>query len=146
MNSLAYIPYYLLQGVGRPDLTAKFHLLELPIHIALVWFMVTHFGLPGAALAWTLRVTLDFVLLLVAACWVTRTSPRLLAGRDLSRSLGALGVLGVGLLVLWSSTHMFIADAALTLLLSGGFVYAAWRYVLNMEEKWQIRHWLKLAR
>ena len=146
MNSLAYIPYYLLQGVGRPDLTAKFHLLELPIHIALVWFLVTRFGLPGAALAWTLRVTLDFVLLIAGACWVTRTSPRLLAGRDLSRSLGALVILGTGLLLLWFSTKMIIADAAFTLLLSGGFLYTAWRYVLNMEERWQIRLWLKLAR
>jgi len=146
VNSLAYIPANLLTGVGRPDLNAKFHLLELPIHIVLVWFLITHFGLPGAALAWTIRVTLDFVLLIAAACWVTRTSPRLLAGRDLSRSLGALAVLGVGLVLLWSSTHMFLVDSAFTLLLSGGFLYAAWRYVLNMEEKWQIRLWLKLAR
>jgi O-antigen/teichoic acid export membrane protein len=146
VNSLALIPCVLLQGVGRPDLNAKFHLLELPIHIALVWFLVTHFGLPGAALAWTLRMTLDFVLLIAGACWVTRISPRLLAGRDLSRSLAALVFLAVGLFVLWSSTHMFLADAAFTLLLSGGFLYAAWRYVLNMEEKWQIRLWLKLAR
>lgn len=146
VNSLAYIPYSLLQGVGRPDLTAKFHLVELPIHIGLVWFLVTHFGLPGAALAWTLRVTLDFVLLIVAACWVTRTSPRLLAGRELRRSLATLALLAVGLLLLWSSTHVLIADAAFTLLLSGGFLFAAWNYVLNMEEKWQIRLWLKLAR
>jgi O-antigen/teichoic acid export membrane protein len=146
VNSLAYIPYSLLQGVNRPDLTAKFHLAELPIHIALVWFLVIHYGLPGAALAWTLRVTLDFVMLIVAACWITRTSPRLLAGRDIGRSLGALAVLGAGLLLLWSSTHVFIADAAFTLLLSGGFLIAAWHYVLNMEEKWQIRLLLRLAR
>ena len=146
VNSLAYIPYSLLQGVGRPDLTAKFHLAELPIHIGLVWFLVAHFGLPGAALAWTFRVTLDVVLLIVAACWITRTSPRLLAGRELRRSLGTLAVLGVGLLLLWSSTHVFIADAVFALLLTGGFLFAAWHYVLNMEEKWQIRLWLRLAR
>lgn len=146
VNSLAYIPSSLLQGVGRPDLTAKFHLAELPIHIGLVWFLVIHFGLPGAALAWAFRVTLDFVLLIVAACWITRTSPRLLAGRELRRSLGTLAALGVGLLLLWSSTHVFIVDAAFTLLLSGGFLFAAWHYVLNTEEKWQIRLWLRLAR
>lgn len=146
VNSLAYIPYSLLQGVGRPDLTAKFHLAELPIHIGLVWFLVTHFGLPGAALAWTLRVTLDFVLLIVAACRITHTSPRLLAGRELGRSLGTLAALGVGLLLLRSSTHVFIADAAFTLILSGGFLFAAWHYVLNVEEKWQIRLLLRMAR
>lgn len=146
INALAYIPFSLLQGVGRPDLNAKFHLAELPIHIGLVWFLVLHFGLPGAALAWTFRVTLDFVLLIVAACWLTRTSPRLLAGRELRRSSGTVLVLGVGLLLLWSSTHVFMTDAAFTLLLGGGFLITSWHYVLNKEEKWQIKLWLKLAR
>lgn len=146
INSLAFIPYGLLQGMGRPDLTAKFHLAELPIHIGLVWLLVIHFGLPGAALAWTIRVTLDFVLLIAAACWVTRTSPRLLAARDLRRSVGTLAVLGMGLMFLWLSTHVFIAEAVFTLLLSSGFLFVAWRYVLNVEEKWQIRLWFKLAR
>ena len=67
------------------------------------------------------------------------------ASRDLRRSLGALAVLGMGLLLLWSSTHALITDAAFTLLLSGGFLIAAWQYVLNVEEKGQIRLWLKLA-
>jgi O-antigen/teichoic acid export membrane protein len=146
INALAYIPYYLLQGMGRPDLTAKFHIAELPIHIALVWFLVMHFGLPGAALAWTIRVSLDFVLLIAAACWLTRTSPRLLAGRELRRSSATLVVLGMGLLLLWSSTHALITDAAFTLLLTGGFLFASWHYVLNKDEQWHIKLWLKLAR
>ena len=146
INSLAFIPYGLLQGVGRPDLTAKFHIIEVPIHIGLVWFLVTRFGLPGAALAWTLRVSLDFVLLMVAACWITRTPARLLAASDLRRSVGTLAVLGLALLLLWSSTHIFLAEAAISLLLSGGFLIAAWRYVLNLDERGQIRLWLRLAR
>jgi len=145
-NSLACIPYNLLQGVGRPDLTAKFHLLELPLHIALAWFLVTRFGLPGAALAWAVRVTLDFVLLIVAACWVTRTPARLLASRDLRRTAAALLALALGLFVLWASTQAFVAEAAFTLLLGGGFLLASWHYALDMEEKWQIRLWLKVAR
>ena len=146
INSFALIPSVLLQGLGRPDLNAKFHLAELPIHIGLVWFLVIRFGLPGAALAWTFRVTLDFVLLIVAACWITRTSPRMLASKELRRSLGTVAALAAGLLLLWSSTHVLVADAAFALLLSGGFLFAAWHYVLNMEEKWQIKLWLKLAR
>ena len=146
VNSLAQVPYSLLYGIGRPDLPAKLHLLELPLHVVLAWFLVTRFGLPGAALAWAARVTLDFLLLIAAACWVTRTPARLLASRDLRRSVGTLAALAVGLAVLWASSHALIADAALTLLLSGGFLLAAWHYVLDMEEKWQIRLWLKLAR
>jgi len=145
VNSLAYVPYNLLQGIGRPDLTAKFHLLELPLHIVLAWFLVTRFGLPGAALAWTLRVTLDSLLLIAAACWVTRTPARLLASRELRRSAVTLLALAAGLAVLWASTHAFAIDALFTLLLGGGFLLASWHYVLDLEEKWQIRLWLKVA-
>jgi O-antigen/teichoic acid export membrane protein len=145
-NSLALVPYYLLQGVGRPDLPAKFHLFEFPLHVALTWFLVIRFGLPGAAVAWTFRVSLDFLLLIVAACGVTSTSPHLLAGRDLRRSVGTLVALAVGFAVVWASTHTLITSAVFTLLISCGFLLAVWHYVLTLEEKWQIRAWLKIAR
>ncbi len=145
-NSLAYVPYNLLYGVGRPDLNAKFHLAELPVHVLLIWYLVTRFGLPGAALAWAIRASLDFLLLIVAACWVTRTSPGVLAGRDLRRSLGTLAALAAGLVVLWASTNALITEAVVALLLGGGFLLSAWHFVLDLEERWQIRLWLKMAR
>ncbi len=146
INSLARIPYSLLQGVGRPDLPAKFHLMELPIYAGLAWFFLTKFGLPGAALAWAVRVTLDLLLLTAAACWVTRTSPCLLTGRDLRRSAGSLAALALGLVALWASTHAFATDAVFALLLGAGFLFTAWHYVLDTEEKWQIKLWLRAAR
>ena len=146
VNSLAYVPQNLLYGVGRPDLPAKFHLFELPVHIGLACFLVFRFGLPGAALAWTVRVSLDFAIHIVAACWVTRTSPRLLAGKDLRRSVGTVVALAVGLMMLWATSYTLIAQAVFTLLLTGGFLLVAWRYVLNLEEKWQIRLWLRIGR
>lgn len=145
-NSLAQVPYVLLQGIGRPDLTAKFHLAELPIHVGLAWFLVTMFGLPGAALAWTIRVSLDFVLLIVAACWLTRTPASFLVSREVRRSVGALMALAIGLGALWASTRSFLPDTAFSFLLGAGFLLAAWHYVLDGEEKCQIRLWLGAAR
>jgi O-antigen/teichoic acid export membrane protein len=72
INSLANIPYFTLQGLGRPDLAAKFHLLELPLYAAAAVLLVGRYGLPGAALAWSGRVTLDAVLLFWAAGRVQR--------------------------------------------------------------------------
>jgi O-antigen/teichoic acid export membrane protein len=144
INSLAYIPYSLLQGVGRPDLIAKFHLTELPIRIGVAWFLVVHFGLPGAALAWTFDATLDFSLLTVAACRITSTSPRMLA--RLGRSIGTLILLGGGLLLLLSFTRGLIADAAFAVLLNAGFFIGVWHYALNQDEKWQITSLLRVTR
>lgn len=73
INSLATIPQALLQGLGRADLPAKFHLLELPVQLLLGWYLITSWGIAGAALAWTARVTIDAALLFWAAHRVVRS-------------------------------------------------------------------------
>lgn len=67
INALATVPYAFIQGVARPDLTAKFHLAEAPLYLIILWMMGTHFGIVGVAWAWTLRVTLDLVFMFMAA-------------------------------------------------------------------------------
>jgi O-antigen/teichoic acid export membrane protein len=63
VNSVAHVPFTHLQSVGRPDMTAKFHLLELPIYIAMLFFLAKSWGITGVAVAWLLRVTIDCFLL-----------------------------------------------------------------------------------
>lgn len=63
VNSLARVPLALLQGVGRPDLTAMLQLVELPLYLGLLWLLITAYGIEGAAIAWTTRVTFDALLL-----------------------------------------------------------------------------------
>ena len=67
INGLAFVPFALLQARGRPDIVAKFHLLEVVPFLLLLWFALTRIGIAGAAAAWTLRVTVDAALLFVAA-------------------------------------------------------------------------------
>lgn len=62
-NSIAIIPFSYIQGIGRVDITAKFHLFELPIYIIFLFFMLDFFGIEGAAIAWSSRMILDFILL-----------------------------------------------------------------------------------
>lgn len=68
VNSLAQIPYTFLQGLGRPDITAKFHFLELLLYLPLAWFLVMNMGIAGGALAWTIRIVFD-ALLIFCASW-----------------------------------------------------------------------------
>lgn len=73
INSLSVVAAALIQGYGRPDLAAKFHMLEFPLYAIGLWSMLKWHGVVGAAIAWTMRVTLDAVLLFAAAGWLART-------------------------------------------------------------------------
>jgi len=55
-NSLAYIPFSFLQGIGKPDITAKLNLLELPFYLFAMWFAIKKAGINGAALIWLIRM------------------------------------------------------------------------------------------
>ncbi|MDA8429806.1 MAG: flippase [Geobacteraceae bacterium] len=67
INCLAQVIYTLIQGQGRPDLTAKIHLLELAFYLPLLWWILKQYGIVGAAIAWTLRVVVDAILLMWVA-------------------------------------------------------------------------------
>ena len=77
-NGLALIPFALIQGTGRADITGKLHLMELPFYLAAVWYLTVHYGIVGTAVAWLARVVADCVLLFVLADNVMRTRSRIL--------------------------------------------------------------------
>jgi O-antigen/teichoic acid export membrane protein len=63
VNALARPAFTLLQAAGRPDLVAKSHLAELLPYFAALFGLASAFGIEGVAMAWTLRVVLDTLLL-----------------------------------------------------------------------------------
>jgi len=103
INSVARIPYATVQAVGRPDVTAKLHLLELPFYLVLLAVFIRTMGLAGAALAWTVRVGIDGVLLFVAA--------RKLTGPERPES-GSAGVFRGSLLVGAAAAAAAVAAAS----------------------------------
>lgn len=66
VNSLASVPFILLQAKGNPRITAVFHLAELALYLMVLWVLTLQWGLIGAALAWLARVALDWLLLQLA--------------------------------------------------------------------------------
>ena len=99
LNGLAQVPFALVQGAGRPDLTAKLHLVEFPVYLLfLVWLISAH-GIGGAAIAWTARVGVDALILFgIAQRVVLRRPASLTAGKTSGSSvcvvLGGSGFLG----------------------------------------------------
>jgi O-antigen/teichoic acid export membrane protein len=66
-NALAQIPATALQAYSRPDLAAKLHVVELPLMIGLNFLLLPWIGVVGAAIAWSVRVAVDAILLFVLA-------------------------------------------------------------------------------
>ncbi len=66
-NSYAQVPFAFIQGFGRADITARLHLLELPIYLALMFWFLNAMGILGVAIAFLLRCALDAVLMTLMA-------------------------------------------------------------------------------
>ena len=74
INSLAQMPFTRLQSAGRTDVIAKIHLVELIPFLTVLYFLTQSFGLIGAAIAWNLRVLVDFA----ALAWAGKIARNLL--------------------------------------------------------------------
>jgi O-antigen/teichoic acid export membrane protein len=74
INSLAFVPFALIQGVSRPDLTGKLHGLSLVPFLAVGVVLAEALGPIGVALAFTLRLSTEATLLFLTAA---RIAPRL---------------------------------------------------------------------
>jgi O-antigen/teichoic acid export membrane protein len=133
INSHAHVPFGMVQGAGRPDLTAKLHLMELPFYLLVLWWLVGAYGIVGAAIAWVLRVAIDTMFLFVMARRLLSAAspftlrPVLMAGMALftlalSAVIPGLAMKGVFLLLV-----LFI------------FAVVAWFVILATDERNMIR-------
>jgi O-antigen/teichoic acid export membrane protein len=62
-NSIGSMYFALLHAKARSDISAKLHLLELPLFIAALYTLIGAYGLFGAAWAWVGRMVIDTLLL-----------------------------------------------------------------------------------
>ena len=64
-NALGMIYYSYHHSIGNAKTTAMIHLFELPFFVIGLVFLINRYGVIGAAMAWTLRVTVDYILLMM---------------------------------------------------------------------------------
>jgi O-antigen/teichoic acid export membrane protein len=74
--SIGLVPYALgsmylalIHAYSRPDITAKAHLVEIPLFLLILYWAVSQHGITGAAIVWVGRVMVDAILLI---CWFHR--------------------------------------------------------------------------
>lgn len=66
-NGLSHIPYFYLQGIGRPDSVAKVHFFLLVPYLLVLFYFIDLWGIVGAAASWSLRVIVEFLFLVCLA-------------------------------------------------------------------------------
>jgi O-antigen/teichoic acid export membrane protein len=129
INCLSAAPFAVVQGVGRPDLTAKLHLLELPVYLAALFYLIKTHGIEGAAIAWTGRVAIDAVLLFGLAQHLLPVRSAIKLQTPL---LAAATLVTFALAVVPGS---FLSRAAFIALTLPIFVLVTWFLVLSPEER-----------
>lgn len=130
-NSLANMPYALVQASGRPDFTAKLHLIEVPCYLALLYWGIHVRGIEGAAIAWTARLSVEAAILfffirdaLAPRLWITMAA-------GTAAMLIALGITGVLLKALF-----FFGTVT-------AFGCITWRYALDDLLRLRVRSLFK---
>lgn len=129
INSVSQVPFSLVQGVGRPDITAKLHLLEAPFYFLLLWWLLTTWGIEGAAIAWTARILLDTVFLFPVA---GRVLP---AAKPLIRKLVMFTVLPLFVLAAAAIASQREYEWLFLLIVLPLYLAYSWRQVLQPDER-----------
>lgn len=95
LNAIGYIPFALIHGVGRPDVVAKYLLIELPLYVGVAFVLISRFGINGAALTWCLRMVWTIPIFSVICTKMAGVHLRAFSENGTVRSLAvALGVIG----------------------------------------------------
>ena len=68
-----------IDSIGRPDVNAKFSLVELCLYVPILVGLMSLFGIKGAAVAWTVRIGIDFAVRVAIA---SRLAPGLASRFD----------------------------------------------------------------
>jgi O-antigen/teichoic acid export membrane protein len=136
-NSLAVVPFTAIHAAGRADLSAKAHLVELPLYLSTLWFLVCHFGIEGVAVAWLLRVVLDYLLMFSIAqklFGIQRSAVPALAAGTLIRSTLFLSATYALSAVPYPGARM-----PLGVFMAALAPYLVWRLVLDQEDRDSLR-------
>ena len=123
LNSYAQVPFAFVQGIGRADITAKLHLLELPIYIALMFWLLNAHGITGVAIAWLLRAAVDAALLTLIAHWLVKDIAA--ASRQIYPMLVApLALFAIGMMLNEIIWKVFFTGFAFLALIIGSYFFA----------------------
>jgi O-antigen/teichoic acid export membrane protein len=132
INCFVHIPYSFLQALGRPDPAAKLFLFELIPYGLVMWWMIERHGIAGAAVAWSIRATIEVVLLMWISWHLFSLSAIHVADRRMWIGVGALSAMGAAIYATDFFLHNALAvDVSISAIWMAGFAIAVWKWVLD---------------
>ena len=140
MNAMAQAPFVVLQSTGRPDLTAKLHLGELPIYLVALWWLAHRYGIVGVAMAWSVRAGVDAVAMLVLAARRVPEVPRQVR-LALWTIMIVPGVLALAALMRDVTLKVVVLTCVLPL-----FGLLGWTHLVHATERDGLRAWAAVRR
>lgn len=140
INSLGMVPFGSIQADGRPDITAKLHLTELPIYLAFLWFLLKKWGVEGAAIAGVLRLLLDSALLYYIAL---RDLPEARAGVIRKGSIIVVSCIVI-LAFIWLQPSSLLLRVGLLAACLVMFLGVFWHTFLDAGDKAWFRSFVRL--
>ena len=139
INCFSQVPFFFLQGIGRPDVASKIFISELILYIPLLWFLTKIYGISGAAIAWCIRAAIDAALLFyVTRNYFLPASPKLFSA--------GLSMLGATIsLVFVMYFPLAKENVWIVLLVLFVFLIGVWKILLSEMERQYLKNYLHLS-
>lgn len=134
VDGLSFAPRMLLQATGHPALIAKILIVTVGPYVATAVVFIRWWGIAGAAAAWTMRTTVECVLLAVAARRTAGASFRIDAGAFPAFVAALLALLLPTAVNTWSGGSLALTTMV-GLLSIGTYAALTWMRILTREER-----------
>jgi O-antigen/teichoic acid export membrane protein len=135
-SGISWILGTFIQSIGKPKLITIIGMFQFPLDIFITWFLIKHFGILGAAFAWT---SLRILTVIIYYILCKRFDILNLTLKITTRFLQGLGylILLIGLIyIVKYSLYLSILSALLNILIFIiGYLLIIWNYSIEEQRK-----------
>lgn len=129
-NCIAQILFSFIEGIGKPDITAKLQLIELPFYVGILYYSTYYYGIIGAASIFMLRMLADYILLSIIVKKVTNVKSSFTFQRNHLILLLIILILTSTIFIKIIFLKIMFSIIVLTIL-----IYYIWKTFIENEEK-----------
>jgi O-antigen/teichoic acid export membrane protein len=135
LQALGYVPLTTLQAIGRPDISARYYLAEIPLYFVLCFVLVPVYGIEGAAWAWFVRLVIITSGLMWSAKRELGQGQSTDAAGHVWRALILNVVLCAGVFGLEVAGLILPLTSVILVIIAIGYSAAVWALCLTDEDK-----------